>query len=356
MRQQVMQKVLGWLCALAVFPVANAPAMPQPERPGQSSNGRVIVQSPADSGSALRRLDIQILERKDLPGGLVREKLRLPGFDPDEAVPAIVLRPAAGGPFPVAIVMHYFRGAKENLESWCRDLAARGIFAVTIDAHLHGERSVAGIFHGDNIASLGGEYSIWVHQSSIAHTAKDIPVILDALARRPDVDVSRVAATGMSMGASTAMVLAWREPRVRVVASLVGAVDFWWDVTKIPPGPAQEARKASYGPRLRELVNSIDPRPRLSRIPPKTLFIASGGHDEYIDLDSVRRFVADLEPLYGKDRSRLRFLPVPEAGHGVTGSMWKEAQDWIVQGLEKGKADPTRDEAPAEPVTGKGRK
>ena len=180
--------------------------------------------------------DVQVLERTELPGQLVRERLRLPGFDPDEAVPAIAIHPASGGPFPVCIVLHCFRGEKENLEAWCRDLAARGIFAIAIDAHLHGERSIAGIFHGDNIASLGGEYSIWVHQTSIAHTAKDVPVILDALASRSDVDTSRVAATGMSMGGSTAMVLAWREPRVRVVASIVGAVDFWWDVTKIPPG------------------------------------------------------------------------------------------------------------------------
>ena len=50
------------------------------------------------------------------------------------------------------------------------------------------------------------------------------------------------------------MVLAWREPRVRVVASVIGAVDFWWDVTKLRPGPEQGARIASYGPRLRELV------------------------------------------------------------------------------------------------------
>ena len=172
--------------------------------------------------------EMRTLERKDLPGGLVREQLRLPGFDPDEAVPAVAIHPASGGPFPVAICLHSFRGAKENLEGWCRDLAARGIFALTIDAHLHGERSIAGIFHGDNIASLGGEYSIWVHQTSIARTVKDIPVILDALARRPDIDVSRVAVTGVSMGASAAMVLAWQEPRVCVVASIVGAVDFWW--------------------------------------------------------------------------------------------------------------------------------
>lgn len=298
----------------------------------------------------------QVLERRDLPGGLVREKLRLPGFDPDEAVPAIALHPSSGGPFPVAIVLHPFRGAKENLETWCRDLATRGVFAITIDAHLHGERSVAGIFHGDNIASLGGEYSIWVHQTSIAHTAKDVTVILDALARRPDVDASRVAATGVSMGSSTAMVLAWREPRVRVVASIVGAVDFWWDVTKIAPGPEQEARKASYGPRLRELVTSIDPKTRFGQIPPKAVCLINGGRDEYIDIESVRRFVAELDPLYEKDRGRLRFQPFPEAGHGVTEAMWKEAQEWIVRGLTKAPSSAQRGEEPANPATGRERK
>jgi uncharacterized protein len=277
---------------------------------------------------------IRVLEQRSLPGGLVRERLRLPGFDADETVPAIAIHRASGGPFPVCIVLHYFRGAKESLEPWCRDLAARGIFAIAIDAHLHGERSVAGIFHGDKIASLGEEYSIWVHQASIAHTAKDIPVILDALAFRADIDVSRVAATGMSMGGSTAMVLAWQEPRVRVVASIVGAVDFWWDVTKTRPGPEQASKKATYGPRVRELVTSIDPRPRFDRIPPKAVFIASGGRDEYIAIESVQRFVADLEPLYRHNPGRLRFSPFPEAGHGATAAMWKEAQDWIVRGLE----------------------
>lgn len=242
------------------------------------------------------QLDVQVLQQTTLPGGLVREQLRLPGSDPDESVPAIAIRPAQGGPLPVCFVLHYFRGAKENSEPWCRDLAARGVFAIAIDAHLHGERSVAGIFHSDNIASLGEEYSIWVHQTSIAHTARDVSVMLDALAKRPDVDASRVAATGMSMGGSTALVLAWREPRVRVVASMVGAVDFWWDVTKLPPGPEQDARRASYGPRLRELVASIDPRPRLAHIPPKALCLLNGQRDGYIDPESIRRFAAELAP------------------------------------------------------------
>ena len=72
----------------------------------------------------------------------------------------------------------------------------------------------------------------------------------------------------------------------------------------------------------------------LDRIPPKALFLASGGRDESIDIESVRRFVTDLEPSYAKDRDRLRFLPFPDAGHGVTEAMWKEAQEWIVRGLQ----------------------
>jgi pimeloyl-ACP methyl ester carboxylesterase len=279
--------------------------------------------------------EAQTIDRSDLPGGLVREKLRLPGFDPDEAVPAVAIHPASGGPFPVAIVLHGFRGRKESFEPWCRDLAARGIFAIALDAHLHGERTVAGIFRDDDIAAPRPEYSVWVHQASIAHTVKDVPVILDALARRSDIDASRVAATGVSMGGSAAMVLAWREPRVGVVASLIGAVDFWWDVTRIPPGPAQDARKASYGPRFRELVASIDPRTRLERMPPKAILLVNGGRDPFIDIESVRRFAVDLQPLYQQNRDRLRFSPLPEARHAVSEAMWKEAKEWIVRGLEK---------------------
>lgn len=40
---------------------------------------------------------MQLIERMEQPGGLVREKLRLPGFDPDEAVLAIAIHPGSGG-------------------------------------------------------------------------------------------------------------------------------------------------------------------------------------------------------------------------------------------------------------------
>jgi len=45
-------------------------------------------------------------------------------------------------------------------------------------------------------------------------------VVLDALARRPDVDASRVAATGMSMGGSEVTADMWKEAQDWIVQGL----------------------------------------------------------------------------------------------------------------------------------------
>ena len=132
------------------------------------------------------------------------------------------------------------------------------------------------------------------------------------------------------------MVLAWREPRVQVVASMVGAVDFWWDVIKIPPGPEQDAKKASYGPRLRELVASLDPQCSVAQIPPKAVCLLNGGRDGFIDIESISKFVAELKPLYRDQPDRFRFSPFPDTGHEVTEAMWCEAQEWIARNLNTG--------------------
>ena len=61
------------------------------------------------------------------------------------------------------------------------------------------------------------------------------------------------------MGSSTCMVLAWKEPRISVIVGMIGAVDFWYDVTKTPPGKEQDAKRDALSPRVRQLVSSIDP-------------------------------------------------------------------------------------------------
>jgi dienelactone hydrolase len=262
------------------------------------------------------------------------EKLLLAGWDPDEPVPALVYYKKGNRSMPVVIFLHGMGGSKEQNAERLRELAGQGFFVVAIDAHLHGERRVPGIFpKGKSLGGLGDDYSIWVHQTSVAHTARDVSRIIDALSARPEVDLSRIGVGGISMGGSTCMVLAWREPRISVVVGFIGAVDFWYDVTKTPPGPGQDAKRRGLSPRVRQLVDSLDPKGRKSAIAPKALFLANGARDDGIDIASVKKFVKDLRSSYETHPERLLLLEEAKTGHAVTDRMWSEGSKWFLRHL-----------------------
>jgi dienelactone hydrolase len=270
-------------------------------------------------------------EQSPADGPVEREKLYLAGWDPDEPVPAYAYYKKGNKAMPVVIFMHGLGGSKEQYAPRMRDWADKGLFVLAIDAHLHGERKVPGIFpEGKSLSGLATDYSIWVHQSAISHTARDVSKIIDALSARSDVDPSRVGVAGVSMGSSTCMVLAWREPRVSVVVGLIGAVDFWYDVTKTPPGPQQQAKREALSPRVRQLVQSLDPLGHKQAIPPKALFLANGALDA-IDIESIKAFVKDLRPSYEAYPDRLQLLEEPKTGHTVTDRMWSEGTRWLVR-------------------------
>jgi pimeloyl-ACP methyl ester carboxylesterase len=276
----------------------------------------------------------QQIVQPDKERPIEREKLLLSGWDPDEPVPAIAYYQKGNKGMPVVLFLHGMGGSKEQNAQRLQDLAAKGLFVVAIDAHLHGERKVPGIFpQGKSLGALGEDYAIWVHQSAVSHTARDVSKIIDALSARSDVDLSRIGVAGISMGSSTCMVLACKEPRITVVVGFIGAVDFWYDVTKTAPGPDQEAKRNALSPRVRQLVGSLNPRDRMSTIAPKALFLANGGRDNGIDIESVRSFVKDLRPGYAAHPDRLMLLEEPNAGHTVTDRMWSEGSQWLVRHL-----------------------
>src|SRR5205823_5929815 len=257
----------------------------------------------------------------------------LAGWDPDEPVPAYVYYKKGNKAMPVVMFMHGLGGSKDSNVGRMQEWASKGLFVVAIDAHLHGERKIPGIFpQGKTLGRLGTDYAIWVHQSAVSHTARDVSKIIDALSARSDVDLSRIGVAGVSMGSSTCLVLACKEPRISVVVGLIGAVDFWYDVTKTPPGKEQDAKRDGLSLRVRQLVNSIDPQGRLTAVAPKALFLANGARDQ-IDIESIKKFVKDLRPYYTAYPDRLRLLEEPKTGHTVTERMWSEGTRWLVRHL-----------------------
>lgn len=270
---------------------------------------------------------------KHLQGDLVKERILLPGWDPSDPVPAVAVYPSAGHPLPVVFLFHGIHGRKEALEPWAEDLAGMGFYVLAADQHLHGERAVSGVMDRKDLSSLGNEYSIYVHQSAIAHTAMDFPVMVDYLESCSVIDIRRLGVAGISMGGSLSLVLAWKEKRLAAVASLIGACDFWWDVTKTAPGEKQEAMKEKYGLRLRRLVDSIDPWPRMSLMPPKALAVINGRDDKFIDIVSIRRFAAEMRRLYAESPDRFCFAEEPVAHH-ATDTMKALANEWFARFLK----------------------
>src|SRR5262245_57836296 len=178
-----------------------------------------------------------------------RESLNFTGWDPDETVPAHVYYKRGNKAMPVVIFMHGMRGFKEQYPARMQDWAEKGMFVVAIDAHLHGGRKIPDVTPmGKNPGALGTDFNVWFHQSSVSHTARDVSRIIDSLSARSDVDISRIGVAGISMGSSTCMVLGWKEPRISVIVAMIGAVDFWYDMTKTPPGPDQDVKRKAFSP------------------------------------------------------------------------------------------------------------
>src|SRR5262245_37564074 len=99
------------------------------------------------------------------PPKLEREKLLLAGWDPDEPVPAYIYYEKGKQGLPVVIFVHGLGGSKDAESKRVQELAGKGFFVIAIDAHLHGERKVPGMFF-KNFGKLGEDYPIWVHQSA----------------------------------------------------------------------------------------------------------------------------------------------------------------------------------------------
>ena len=195
---------------------------------------------------------------------------------------------------------------------------------------------------GKNPGALGADQPIWFHQTAVSHTARDVSKIIDALSARSDVDLSRIGVAGISMGSSTCMVLGWKEPRISVIVGMIGAVDFWYDMTKTAPGPDQDAKRMALSPRVQQLVCSIDPHPaeRKRAFAPKAVFLANGVRDE-IDIESVRTFVKDLRLHYAAFSDRLQAIEEP-GGHSMTDRMWDEGTKWLQRHLVERPLQPSK--------------
>jgi pimeloyl-ACP methyl ester carboxylesterase len=157
-----------------------------------------------------------------------------------------------------------------------------------------------------------------------------VSAILDAVADRGDVDLSRVGALGVSLGGYFAPRAAAFEPRLRAVAAISGPFCFgelWDDLPELTRETFLHKSRASDGEDGRRRALALDLDGVLERLEAPALFV-TGRHDRLIPWESTRR-QAEAAP-------RAEFVLFEDGNHVCANIPYKArplVADWLAEQL-----------------------
>jgi hypothetical protein len=261
----------------------------------------------------------------------------------DMVVPGILLIPKnRKGPAPAIVGLHGHGSSKESI---CTDpkssqligpiLAKRGYVVAAIDACFNGERvgkGPAGPKLDKGAAAL--ELSLfklylWQGRSLWGMMLREEQCLIDYLETRPEVDKTRIAATGMSMGCTRSWWLAAIDDRIRAV---VGVACFTRYTELLAHGNLRMHGIYYFVPGVfrhfdTEAIHAlIAPRPHLE---------LSGDQDGGAPTDGIVTLEKKLGALYQLyDKSdHFRSVIYKDTGHEYLPEMKKEMVAWFEQHL-----------------------
>ncbi len=155
--------------------------------------------------------------------------------DGDQRVPAILVKPATAAAKPalrrpVVISLHGTGGNKEGQVKLLTQLADAGFVGVSIDARYHGARAKTPKTTVDYTDAILRAYRA---EKSTEHpfyydTVRDVIRLIDYLATRDDVDVTRIGVIGFSKGGTEAYLAAAVDPRITATVACIGVQSFRW--------------------------------------------------------------------------------------------------------------------------------
>ena len=123
-----------------------------------------------------------------------------------DVLAGMLFLPESSRPSPAVIVCHGAGEFKENYFELCELLAARGVAALAIDMHGHGE-------------SAGERFCVEMRQ-----WVPDVQAAIDFLHNHPRVDGERIGAFGLSSGGTAIFETALIDPRLKALVALDATV------------------------------------------------------------------------------------------------------------------------------------
>lgn len=250
--------------------------------------------------------------------------------------PVTFLVPESEGPFPAVLYCHahggdYALGRHELTEGarwlarpYAGDLPALGIAVLAIDMPGFGARAGEGTEAG--LARAG----LWRGRPLFGRMVADHMAALRWLQMQPEIDATRIATLGISMGAAHAFWLAALEPGVAAVAHICMLADM---APLIESGT--HTRHGDYLT-VPGLLRHAEIGDVAALVAPRPQFVGAGAADHLAPQVARDAALARLLAAYGGDGA-LEILVDPEGGHGETENIREAVLDFLVRVLIAGK-------------------
>ena len=281
-----------------------------------------------------RKVTAQLVSTEDR-GAFMLEKLIL-DLNGEEAAPAWFARPKdARGKLPTVLFNHshgggYQIGKAEFLDgrdylvkpSHAEFFTSLGYNALCFDAWIFGERA------RPQAELESFKEFIWKGRVLWGMMVYDALKAVDYLVSRPDVDASRLATVGMSMGSAMAQWAGALDPRLKVVVDICCLTD-WHTLLEV--GGLKGHGIYYYVP---DLLNHFTTAQMNALIAPRAHLALAGNQDRLAPVAGLEKIDAELIAAYTKaghpeNWQLLRY----DGGHAETPVMREEIRRWLTTKL-----------------------
>jgi len=199
-----------------------------------------------------------------------------------------------GSRYPAVILLHSLGIQQPELElSLARELVRHQIAVLLLTLPYHMERTPPGYDSGELI--LRGDVSLL--RNALIQAVWDVRRAIDWLARQPEVDSTRVALVGISLGAIMGATALGVEPRLHSAVLILGGVDLahivWHSILAIRT--RIRLREQGYTlQRLREAIADVEPMHRLTPALGEKTFVIGARFDIVVPTEDTEKLIRAL--------------------------------------------------------------
>ncbi|MEO5976024.1 MAG: alpha/beta hydrolase family protein [Chryseolinea sp.] len=261
-------------------------------------------------------------------------------------VPGVLLKPKTGlKKYPAIYYSHWHGGnydlGKRELFSTHHTpqvpadvLTQLGYIVIAIDAYGFGERSGKGPGGPEEIGGSEelseSKYQLWLGRSLWSMMVRDDRMALNYLFTRPDVDVTRVAATGISMGATRTWWLMALDERIKAGVA-VGCMTRYQNLI-------DEHKLKAHGIYyfVPGILKHFDTEAIISMIAPRPILFMTGDEDIGSPVSGIKSLEAPVKSIYKLNGTESSFQSIiyEHTGHVYTPDMWERMTKWMMVNLK----------------------